>query len=105
MQNCPGWAMSGGPWIEPKDAMRHIVYSRTDIDGGRVDVSLPVPQPSGEDWRDYRDVAVLAFPTPEGDTGRPLMPESVASDMPELPWMGWLSAVDEIGRASCRERV
>ena len=94
MQNCPGWAMSGGPWIEPKDAMRHIVYSRTDIDGGRVDVSLPVPQPSGEDWRDYRDVAVLAFPTPEGDTGRPLMPESVASDMPELPWMGWLSAVD-----------
>ena len=74
--------------------MRHIVYSRTDIDGGRVDVSLPVPQPSGEDWRDYRDVAVLAFPTPEGDTGRPLMPESVASDMPELPWMGWLSAVD-----------
>jgi hypothetical protein len=22
MQNCPGWAMSGGPWIKPENAMR-----------------------------------------------------------------------------------
>lgn len=25
MQNCPGWAMSGGPWITPNKAMRHII--------------------------------------------------------------------------------
>ena len=72
MQNCPGWAMSGGPWIKPENAMRTIVYSRTDITGKDIQANLPVPQPNKEDWRDYRDITVLAFPTPEGDTGKPL---------------------------------
>ena len=35
MQNCPGWSYAGGPWIELKNSMRHLVYSRTDIDGGK----------------------------------------------------------------------
>ena len=34
MQNCPGWAMSGGPWIEPENAMRILVISRTNVTGG-----------------------------------------------------------------------
>ena len=72
MQNCPGWAMSGGPWIKPENAMRTIVYSRTDIKGKDIQADLPVPQPNKEEWRDYRDITVLAFPTPEGDTGKPL---------------------------------
>ena len=72
MQNCPGWAMSGGPWIKPENAMRTIVYSRTDIKGKEIQANLPVPQPNKEEWRDYRDITVLAFPTPEGDTGKPL---------------------------------
>ena len=72
MQNCPGWAMSGGPWIKPENAMRNIVYSRTDVTGKDIQAELPVPQPSKEEWRDYQDIAVLAFPTPEGDTGKPL---------------------------------
>ena len=25
MQNCPGWSMSGGPWISPRNAMRKLV--------------------------------------------------------------------------------
>ena len=25
MQNCPGWSMSGGPWIAPSNAMRKLV--------------------------------------------------------------------------------
>ena len=72
MQNCPGWAMSGGPWIKPENAMRTIVYSRTDVTGKDIQAELPVPQPNKEDWRDYRDITVLAFPTPEGDSGKPL---------------------------------
>ena len=72
MQNCPGWAMSGGPWIKPENAMRTIVYSRTDVTGKDIQAELPVPQPNKEEWRDYRDITVLAFPTPEGDTGKPL---------------------------------
>ena len=72
MQNCPGWAMSGGPWIKPENAMRTIIYSRTDVTGKDIQAELPVPQPNKEEWRDYRDITVLAFPTPEGDTGKPL---------------------------------
>ncbi len=85
MQNCPGWAMSGGPWIEPENAMRHLVYVRTDVHGGTVDVSLPIPQPSEEEWRDYKDIAVLAFPTPLGDTGEELLPQTVKGE-DGLPW-------------------
>ena len=77
MQNCPGWAMSGGPWIKPENAMRDLVHSRTDVEGGEVNVKLPVGEPSAEDWRDYRDIAVVAFPTPKNDTGKPLVPKSV----------------------------
>ncbi len=87
MQNCPGWAMAGGPWITPDKAMRHLVWSRTDLEGdSKVNVNLPQPQPHQEPWRDYRDVAVVAFPTPEGDTGRPLVPQSIRSNREDLPW-------------------
>src|ERR1035437_3258961 len=87
MQNCPGWAMAGGPWITPDKAMRHLVWSRTDVTGGSSGtVSLPQPQPSQEEWRDYREVAVVAFPTPEGDTGKALAPVSVRSNREDLPW-------------------
>ncbi|GAA3994161.1 hypothetical protein GCM10022210_55350 [Mucilaginibacter dorajii] len=79
MQNCPGWAMAGGPWITPANAMRHLGWSRTDITGGKgmVILHLDQPQPSTEPWRDYRDITVLAFPTPMGDIGKPLAPQSV----------------------------
>ena len=85
MQNCPGWAMSGGPWIKPENAMRTIVYSRTDITGKDIKTSLPIPQPNKEEWRDYRDITVLAFPTPEGDTGQPLEWTQVKGDG-TFPW-------------------
>jgi len=81
MQNCPGWAMSGGPWITPDKAMRHIISSRVNVaGGGRVSVSLDRPQPSDEKWRDYQDIAVLAFPTPVGDDGGRLKPVEVQSN-------------------------
>lgn len=67
VQNCPGWAMAGGPWIEPENAMRGLVMSRHIVDGEDIDLMLTIPQPSSEAWRDYRDIAVVAFPTPEGD--------------------------------------
>jgi len=68
MQNCPGWSMAGGPWIKPENAMRMLVMSKADVDGGgRVSRRLPA-----EDWwlseeRDYHDISVLAFPLPLGD--------------------------------------
>jgi len=90
MQNCPGWAMAGGPWIKPENAMRRAVMSRTDLTGGGSlqSVVLPVPQPSAEGWRDYRDIAVLAFPTPESSS----LPafRITATNRPDAPWERWL---------------
>lgn len=93
IQNCPGWAMAGGPWITPDKAMRHLVWSRTDLTGSPMGpVALPRPQPSQEDWRDYRDLFVVAFPTPAGDTANPLVPVAVRSNRDDLPWAQCLRA-------------
>lgn len=85
IQNCPGWAMSGGPWIKPENAMRTIVSSRTDVSGADVDVMLPLARRTSEEWRDYRDIAVLAFPTPEGDTGKSLEFKDIKGNG-DFPW-------------------
>ena len=78
MQNCPGWAMAGGPWITPQNAMRNLVWSRTDVNSdNEINIQLDKPQPSSEVWRDYKDVMVLAFPTPLEDSGKPLNIQSV----------------------------
>ncbi len=91
MQNCPGWATSGGPWIEPSNSMRDLAWSRTDIAGGfEINTTLPIPQPSNEPWRDYRDVAVLAFPTPLDDTDKPLIPQSIKSNH-DINWNEYLA--------------
>ncbi|HSA96254.1 MAG TPA: glycosyl hydrolase, partial [Acidobacteriota bacterium] len=75
----PGWTGSGGPWVKPEQSMQHIVAAATEVSGPlRFDAVLPRPKrrPAffGEgglpreikDKMDafYRDVAVLAFPTP-----------------------------------------
>lgn len=83
MNNTPGWATAGGPWIEPKNAMRHLTMSRTDVVGGKISQRLPLPQHSDGPDRDYEEVAVLAFPTPLDDTGKPLVPESTKSNVTE----------------------
>ncbi len=89
IQTCPGWAMAGGPWIQPEDAMRDLVWSRTDVSAGATGMVLPKGKPSEEDWRDYQDICVLAFPTPEGDTGAPLELKNIASG--SLDWVKLLS--------------
>lgn len=77
----PGWTGSGGPWVKPEQSMQHLVASETNAAGpARFQATLPKPAPRspffGEGTltpelkkaRDefYRDVAVLAFPTPAG---------------------------------------
>ena len=82
MQNCPGWSMSGGPWIKPEMAMRNLTFARVDVPGGTAVGTLPKPDWQmesrlGEADLDYRDLFVLAFPTPEGDTGAVWTPQPV----------------------------
>ncbi|MBR7105672.1 MAG: hypothetical protein IKC88_01665, partial [Opitutales bacterium] len=67
MQNCAGWAMSGGPWITPENAMRDITFSRIEVDAKNQSIKLPLPQKTSEPWRDYKEICVLAFPSVEGD--------------------------------------
>ena len=85
LQTCPGWAMSGGPWIKPEQAMRHLIYTRTDVEGGKpVDVNLPID--AKEEWRNWQDICVLAFPTPQGDTGHYCDVEEVQADDHQQEW-------------------
>ena len=65
IQNCPGWSNAGGPWITPDKAMQHVVFSEHVIkDGQKIELTAPDSWPEkGATY--YRDIAVLAFPTPE----------------------------------------
>lgn len=67
VQNCPGWSQSGGPWVSLDHCQRDIEMSRSDFAAGDA-FSLPeIPAKFRDADSDWRDVAVLAFPTPEGD--------------------------------------
>ena len=82
----PGWCGAGGKSVTPDDAMQHTVASETAVTGP-CDFSsvLPVPKPRTpffgmgtltpelkEKWESYyRDVAVLAFPEPDGKARLP----------------------------------
>ncbi|MEY3000280.1 MAG: hypothetical protein RL648_494, partial [Verrucomicrobiota bacterium] len=60
MHACDGFAVAGGPWVEPWQSMQQLVWSRMDVDGGgRVRTTLPQPL-TREGF--YRDVAVYAIP-------------------------------------------
>ena len=60
MHNCPGWSASGGPWIEPQNAKKLIVFSEYYSEGGKkIEVDLPVPIHN----LFYEDIKTLAFPT------------------------------------------
>jgi len=76
----PGWTGSGGPWVKPEQSMQHLVAAATPAKGpARFDAVLARAQPRPPYFGShlpaelekarkefYRDVAVLAFPTPKG---------------------------------------
>ncbi|WP_277983283.1 glycosyl hydrolase [Sphingomonas faeni] len=81
----PGWSETGGPWVPPADGMKKLVWSETEVVGGRL-LSAPLAMPpsvtgpfqslpfndllAGFDssvatksrGQYYADVAVLAYP-------------------------------------------
>ncbi len=77
MNDGAGWTGSGGPWNTPENSMQQLLYSEIIVDGGkRFDNELPKPKvrkggiPGKEEGEPeyYRDVAVIAFPTPKDNT-------------------------------------
>ena len=62
MNDDAGWNGSGGPWITPDKAMQKVVSSETPVEGPKhFEGVLPQPPAVGGY---YRDIAVLAFPSP-----------------------------------------
>nr|WKN38715.1 glycosyl hydrolase [Tunicatimonas sp. TK19036] len=81
----PGWSVTGGPWVEPKDGMKKYVWTETLVTGGQT-FRGAIPQPSeatghfqnialpettllgeshGELPTYYHDAAVIAYRVPD----------------------------------------
>jgi hypothetical protein len=87
--NGSGWSVSGGPWVEPEQAMQEVVWTEKQVTGPiRFDAFLETPLPALGIERDmqknaevnkryyvprervaghYHDIILLAFPTPKGE--------------------------------------
>ena len=65
MSNDPGWAGSGGPWITPELSMQVVVWSEASLQGGQHFTGTLAQPKTVQGY--YRDIAVLAFPTPPGE--------------------------------------
>ena len=68
VENCAGWSSSGGPWNTATNAMQRVTTSEIIVTGPtNYNDSLPQP-PTKLNF--YRDIAVLAFPTPTNGPGK-----------------------------------
>ena len=84
----PGWSFTGGPWVEPKDGMKKLVWREVRVEGGKtVNMQLPAPYKTIGNFQNiprsgtftpgmavndppagyYADIAVLAFKLPKAD--------------------------------------
>jgi alpha-L-rhamnosidase/F5/8 type C domain len=102
----PGWSESGGPWVEPAQAMKKIVWSETTLPGG-APFAVVLPRPpsvsgpfqgkprselfsfNGLDTKPppvfYADSAVIAYRMPSEEKSLPLVPKLAASGgVPDL---------------------
>lgn len=75
-----GFALAGGPWITPELSMQKVVSTQLNIRGGSQS-KFKLEQPETIEGY-YRDIAVYAYPSPEG-TGistRTIVPAISASN-------------------------
>ncbi len=85
MVTAAGWSETGGTWVKPQEAMKKLVWSKTQVIGGKpINIILPqppsvngfirnLPKRSGigggstNDPTLYTDQIVMAFRTPENE--------------------------------------
>ena len=60
LNNAPGWAGSGGPWITPEKASQKIIASQTIV-SGPASFEKTLQMPEGINHNHYQDVAVIAY--------------------------------------------
>lgn len=94
----PGWSVTGGPWVQPPDAMKKYVWTETRVAGGRAFAGkLPQPpnitgkfqnvaltadafsQSAGEVPGYYADAAVIAYRLPAAETSVSSMNPKITS--------------------------
>lgn len=68
LNNAPGWAGSGGPWITPEYATKRVIIAENVVQGGSP-ITAPLSKPAGIRHDYYKDIAVLAYPL--GGAGLP----------------------------------
>lgn len=87
MQNCPGWSMTGGPWVPVEEAQRELVESVFHFSNTpHIDQILELDSLFHTADYNYQDVQVLAFPTPEGDRPAINVPLHITTNNTKVPW-------------------
>lgn len=77
----PGWSTTGGPWVEPQDAMKKLVWRIDEVEGGKnLEMQLSEPFKTTGAFQNgahagrgqgntkhqmYEDIAVIAVKQPE----------------------------------------
>ena len=99
----PGWSSAGGPWVAPEEAMKKLVWSETQVEGGTPFVGkIPLPPSIAGPFQDvpwshpvpglpltgapavYHDVAIVAYRRPFGDRALRDLNPSVTSSAGEI---------------------
>jgi len=87
MQNCPGWSMTGGPWVPVEEAQREMVETVYHISGNQqFNEVLEIDSLYHTPDYNYKEVQVLAFPTIEGDNLAPFKPSKIETNNSLVPW-------------------
>ncbi|MFS4482731.1 glycosyl hydrolase [Hyunsoonleella sp. 2307UL5-6] len=87
MQNCPGWSMTGGPWVPAEEAQREVVETIYRVYGGKTfNELLEIDSVYHTADYDYKDIQVLAFPTPDGDDMAYFNPSKLETNNQVVPW-------------------
>jgi hypothetical protein len=68
MHNCPGWSMSGGPWIDAENSMQKVVWTEQKYNGPTWIIDYLQKPASIANY--YKDIAVLLVPQGEISTDK-----------------------------------
>src|SRR5665811_1519704 len=105
----PGWSVTGGPWVEPKDGMKKFVWSEMEVVSGTTfNGQLPEPPKETSTFQNvppqtgfsmdatqkeipqfYADAAVIAYKIPENEV-------SLASLKPKVNASGGNFLLDKL---------
>ncbi|MFY0606466.1 MAG: hypothetical protein JXR10_07120 [Cyclobacteriaceae bacterium] len=101
MQNCPGWSMTGGPWVPVEEAQRELVETVYHFQGGRV---INTPLQMDENYAlpeyNYQDVTLLAFPTVTGDDQERVQPIEITSNNTDVPWNKMINPIKPVKKVN-----